>query len=147
MSEKILGENVTFKIEVEENPKGVLLVFDRKCDYCIVPWEDAVRLADLIDRVIGDVRKGFIPTSYVTTMEESCQIRLNHHQGLVAILVEWTDRIHFTSLDGLFLVSRALRKEAQDAHLEQRGVKFLYNRQGMIRKIFNKNTGLTQEVR
>ncbi len=147
MPEKILGEAVIFRIEVQDAPKGILLVFDRKCDMAVVPWEDAHRLADLIDQVIADVRKEFSVTTYACTMLEQAQVKLNHYKGLVAILVEWTDRIRFTSLDALFLVGRALRKEAQDAHLEQRGVKFLYDRQGMISKIMNKNTGTTQEVR
>jgi hypothetical protein len=145
MSEKILGEAVTFRIEVEENPKGVLLVFDRKCDYCVIPWQDAHRLADLMDQVIADVRAEFVPTLYGITMFEQAQIKLAHHKGLVALLVEWTDRIRFTSLDALYLVGQALRKEAQDSHLELRGVRFVYDKQGMIRKIINRD--YTQEVR
>ena len=147
MPEKILGESVTFRIEVEDSPKGVLLVFDRKCDYCIVPWQDAFRLAEVMEQVIKDVGKEFVPLSYDEVIEQSSQIRMNHHKGLVALLVEWTDRIRFTSLEAFKMVALALRKTAQDSSLELRGVHFKYDRQGMLKKIHNSRLGITQQVR
>ncbi len=147
MAEKILGESVTFQLEVIDSPKSVLLVFDRKCDLAIVPWQDAFQLAETMEQVIADVRSEFTPTLFGITLREQQQVKLNHHKGLVAIVVEWTDRICFTSLDALFLVARALRKEAQDSQYELRGVHFQYDREGMLKKIGNTRTGITQIVR
>lgn len=147
MSGKIIGENVEFRIEVEDSPKSVLLVLDRKCDWCFVPWDDAVNLADVIEQVIADVKDDFTPTLHAITVREQAQIQLNYHKGLVAIMVEWTDRVRFTSLDALYLFSQALRKVAQDAMYELRGTKFVYDKQGLLRKIINFKAGTEQKVR
>lgn len=148
MSENfVLGQNVDFRIEVEDKPQSVLLVMDRKADTHVVTWESAFRLAEVMEQVINDLRGEFKPTSFFVTQQEQTQVKLNHHKGLVAILCDWTDRIRFTSLDAFFLVARALRKMAQDAYLELRGTKIEYNTEGLIKKIHNFKAGFTQEVR
>jgi hypothetical protein len=143
--DKVLGENVQFQIEVESD--AVLLVLDRKCDWCLMPWQDAFRLAQVMEQVIEDVRKDFTPTSFLITQQEQSQIRFAHHKGLVALLVTWTDRVRFTSLDAFYLVQKALMKTAQDAQLSCQGIHFEYDRQGLIRKLHNLHRDEVQFVR
>lgn len=147
MPGKIVGENVQFRIEVEDSPKCVVLVLDRKCDWCIVPWEDAFTLAEAIERVIQDVKGEFLPSDQFTMEREQAQVKFNFDRGLVAILVEWTDRVKFTSLEALLLVARALRRTAQDAQLAARGVRLKYGRQGAIRELHDLKAGTVQKVR
>jgi hypothetical protein len=144
---KILGESVEFRIEVEDSPRSVLLVLDRKCSIASVPWQDAYRLAEVIDQVIADVRDGFKPTDYATTVKEQGQVKLNHGKDLVHLFVEWTDRLRFTSLDALYLFEQALKKVAQDAQYEARGVHFRYGRSGMLTSVHNTKTDTVQKVR
>lgn len=147
MPDKVIGESVEFRIEVEDSPKSILLVLDRKCDWAIIPWQDAFRLSEVMDQVLDDVRREFRPTSWEVTLSEQSQIQLNHHKGLVALMVEWTDRIRFTSLDAFAMVKDAIRKTSQDAHLESRGLYFQYDMKGFIRKLYNRHTNMTQHVR
>lgn len=145
---KVLGENVTFRIEVEDKPLGILLVLDRKCDVAFVPWEDAFRLSEVMTQVANDVKTEFVPClDFIKIEQEQAQIRLNHHKGLVAICVEWTDRLRFTTLEAWGLVTIALRKCAQDAQLELDGVGFTYDNQGNIRKMHNHKLGTTTKIR
>lgn len=146
MTAKLLGENVVFQIEVEQD--AVLLVFDRKCSSALVPWEDAYDLAVLMEKVVEDVRNDFKPTGIATTMREQRQVELNHGKGLVAIFVEWADRVRYTSLDAFYLTAQAIKKTAQDAQYAQRGVHFLYQSgTNLLSKIHNTRTDVTQYVR
>jgi hypothetical protein len=148
MSAKILGESVTFRIEVEDKPLGILLVLDRKCNFAMVSWQDAVRLADAMIQVTRDVQQHFTPTSHAKTMEEQAQVLLNHHKGLVAFMWDWTDRIWFTSLDAFYLVAMGIKRTAQDAYMdEEKELNIFYNKQGMISSLYNRKLGTTQEVR
>jgi hypothetical protein len=146
--DKIIGEQVTFQIEVEENPPRLLLVFDRKYDYAIVPWDDAIHLADVMERAWFENQALFpIRQTQQFVEVEQAQIKLAHHYGLVALLVTWTDRLSFQSADAWLLVARAIKKSAQDSMLERKGIHISYDRQGMISKIHNSQTGTTQKVR
>lgn len=148
MPSKILGENVRFTIEIEDKPKSILLVFDRKCDVAIVPYQDAYNLAAVMEQVITDVKAEFGDATDRDVVEsEQAQIRLVHHNELVAIVVEWTDRLRFTTWEAFYLVLNALKKCAQDAQLSAKGVHIRYDRNGMISKIHNKRLGHTQNVR
>jgi hypothetical protein len=148
MPAKILGESVEFKIEVEDSPKSVLLVLDRKCSVAAVPWEDAYRLAEVIEQVITDVRGDFRPTTYALTKREQAQVHFNHDKGLVFMFVEWTDRLRFASLDALYLVSQALKKTAQDAQYAVRGVHFEYVKgSNLLKAIHNVKRNTIQKVR
>jgi hypothetical protein len=149
MPGKILGENVTFQIEVQDRPKALLLVLDRKCDYCITHWEDAFNLAKTMEQVVKDVAKEFTAhRDFALISREQAQVRLSHHKGLVALVFDHTDRLTFTTLEAFLLVARALRKVAQDSHFEMdKGIKFQYDREGMISLIHNMRSGETQFVR
>lgn len=141
---KIIGENVTFSIEVE--PSSILIVFDKKCDHAIVPWQDAFNLSEVMTQVITDIGNDFPRTNDRTIiLREQGQIRFNHYKGLVAFLVDWTDRIKFSSIEAFNIVRLAIRKTAQDSNLELRGVRFKYDKQGMIKKLMTNS--YTQEVR
>lgn len=145
--DKVLGESVEFRIEVEDSPKSVLLVFDRKSSTVSVPFEDAYRLADVIGEVIEAVRGDFKPTPLSTTRAEQGKVRLNHSKGLVHLFVEWTDRLRFTSLDALHLFKQALRQTAQDAMYALRGVHFQYHKNGALKSVVNTKLGYEQRVR
>lgn len=147
MPEKLLGENVQFRIEVEDRPKSILLVFDKKCDWAIVPFQNAYELADLMLQVARDVKAEFARGDIFTIEREQAQVQLNFHKGLVALLVEHTDRLRFTTIEAFTLVAKALKKVAQDSQLSLRGVHLQYDRQGMIKKLFNTKLDTVQIVR
>lgn len=151
MSAKVIGENVMFQIRVEEAPSRIVLVLDRKCDYAIVPWQDAFQLAETMERIVQELKCDsgimFPECSQELIEREQAQIRLAHHKGLVAILVEWTDRLRFSSLTAFLLTARALRKTAQDSYLEDRGIRIRYDRTGLIRKIMNIQANTIQFIR
>lgn len=148
MSAKILGKNVTFKIEVEDYPKRILLVLDKKCEWAVVPWEDAFNLAKVMEQVIDEVGPTW-PMCGIDIMmpyREQAQIKLNWSKGLVAIFVDSTDRVAFTTIEGFFLVMRGIQLAAQDAHLALRGTRLKYNKQGFLKEIHNVKAGFTQII-
>ena len=152
MSNAVLGESVTFKIEVEDSPLSILLVFDRKCDYTFIPWQSAFDLAKTMDQVVKDVSKEFARMYSVsvreTVVREQAQMKLNHYKDLVVLMVEWTDRLRFTSLEAFSLCSRALRHVGQDAYLaHKKGIHFLYAKDGMaIKQMVNAKQDYTQII-
>jgi hypothetical protein len=149
----VIGEKFDVRIEVElSGPnKGVMLVFDKKTDYHVVPWQDAFTLAETMEQMIKDVGDQFGVDRIVNwpkIWREQAQIKLCQYKDLVCLLTDWNDRFKFTKLEALFLVARALRLCAQDAHLERvKGVKILYNKQGLISRIHNMRNDVTQFVR
>lgn len=145
----ITGESVKFQIEVEDQPKkSILLVFDRKSEFVFVPWQDALNLVELMEKVVKDVQDEFSPIVDVEAFRiEHEQVRLNHHNGLVALIVEWTDRVRFTSLLAFKALISAMKIMIQDCQLEARGVHIQYNKEGLIEKIHNSRSGITQHVR
>lgn len=139
----IIGENVSFKIEVEDNK--ILLVFDRRCNVACIPWQDAENLVTVMEQVINDF--SFRSNDRQTIVRESSQVKINHHAGLVYLFTEWTDRLEFTSTDSFFLVTRALKHVVDDARLANRGIIFQYNQDGTLKRIHNTKANITQEVR
>jgi hypothetical protein len=145
--ESLDKKKTTFSIEVEDRPLTILLVQDGRGDMVTVSWQDAVRLADVLDQVIADVGDQFIARPYRVTLDEQSQLRLTPHLGLVTIVTGWTDRVRFTSIDAVKLVTQALRKVAQDSSLQERGIIIEYNREGFIKRIHDLKTDATQVVR
>lgn len=144
----IIGENVTFTIEVEDSPKAILLVFDRKCDHAIIPWQDAEELAKVMKQVIKDVKKEFPALEDSTTiLREQKQVRIAQKDGLVALKVDWTDRLKFTTVTAFTALQMALSVKAQDGRMAAKGVHFKYNKAGLLSSIFNSKSGSTQVVR
>ena len=144
---KAFGTKSDFRIEVEESPLRIVIVLDRKYDVVIVPSEDALRFAETMDQVYEDFKDKFTTSNVQEVIDQQDQIRMAIVQGGgVAMVVKWTDRITFTSLDAFYLVSKALRKCAQDSDLAIRGVHIKYNKQKMIKSIHNSKTGETQII-
>lgn len=141
------AQNVIFRVEVEDSPLALVLVFDRKSDYVMIPWQDAMRLADTLDQVIVDVGSSFVRRPQRIVIDEQEQVRLGHHDGYVTLFTCWTDRIKFVSIEAVALVSQAIRKVAHTAQLEDRGIIIQYNREGLIKKIHDLRNGITQVVR
>lgn len=143
-----LGQKVNLTIEVEDSPSCVVIVFDRMSDMISIPWQNAYQIASAIDTVIKDARSHFVPTSIEVTYREQAQIRFNQTSGLVHILTEWTDRVRFTSLDALYLVSQTLKKYTQDAEYAEIGIHFEYIPGGrFLKAIHNTKTDTVQRVR
>lgn len=147
-------QSIEFKIEIEDRPKRILIVFDRKMDCAMVPWQDAMRFADVMEDVMEDVVDEFmlcypVIPAYITENEQA-QIKFNYRLGLVAFVPsQWTDRIAFTSLEAFNIVRLALRQTAQDAHLfHDKGVRLIYTdkRKKHIKEVQD-NSGHVQKVR
>lgn len=148
MSGKLLGSKVDWKIEVEPG-KWLDLVFDRKSDFIIIPWQDAFALTDLMLQIVEDVGNEFpkYPDRSLVNREQS-QILLNWDKDVVVLMVEWTDRVRFTTLEAFYLTAQAIRKLAQDSQLaNEKGIRFEYNSAGMIRKLHNLKMDYIQKVR
>jgi len=140
------GENCQVRIEVEGNPKSLLIVLDRRTDCLLVSWQDAQQLARTLDCAISDIKDDADLADPAREIRESSQVRLAHKGGLVALVFDWTDRIRL-GWRAAVLVRAALEKVAQDAHLEEeKAVHLVYNRRGEIKKLFNRRTGLTQHI-
>ena len=148
MTDTIVGQSVTFRIEVESSPPTVLLVFDRASDSVVLPWEEAFHLAEVMAEVARDVRSEFTGiVDPMLVMQQQAQVRMSYDRGLVMIVTPWTDRLRFSSLESWGMVALALRRMAQDAHWALRGVHFQYTRDGMIKRVHNSKNGVTQLVR
>lgn len=141
------GENAQVRIEVEDGPPpSLLLVLDRRTDCFLTPWQDAFALAQTMELAAGDIRDYSQVHDHAAVVREQAQVRLGHKGPLVAIVFEWTDRVRF-GWESALLVAAAIRKVAQDAHLEEeKAVHLVYNRRGHIKRLFNRKTGNTQHI-
>jgi hypothetical protein len=126
----VVGENVVFQIEVEDQNHRIGLIFDRKASSCVLPWQDAFRLAELMLQIAAEVKGSWPHVSIITANEEARQIRLAHQKGLVAFFTEWTDRIWFTSIQAFECTAMAIRRTAQDCQYAERGVNLAQLRTG-----------------
>ena len=145
------AENTTVKIEVE--PPHLWIVFDRKCDHFIAPWQDMYGLYEILRQAIMDITpapgtEG--PLDSVRLTAECDQIKLRavtktKARGLVALFFAHTDRLRFTWRSASMLRD-ALGIVTQDAQLACKGLHFVYNAKGMIRELHNLQTGTVQVI-
>lgn len=122
------NEKIDVRIEVEDD--HLMVVFPRKLNDCMVSWQDAWRLGDILERAAADIpSKGLVVNGAAVNIETQ-QIRLNtHKKKYVVLLVDWTDRVRL-SYEAARIVGRAIKLKAQDLDLLSRGVRMDYGVKG-----------------
>lgn len=145
----MFSESTTVKIDLSDDLKTLTVVFDRKCDHFLCPWQDAFELARVLKLAIADASKVDPPDS-IKLSQECDQVRLKaltagRACGLVVLVFEWTDRLHFSWRSaGIFC--EALRLKADDARLACKGVHLVYNSEGMIKELHDLRNNTVQLV-
>jgi hypothetical protein len=122
----MVDEKCDVDIEVQED--HLLIVFSRKMDDFIMPWQDAMRLGQAIEMAAQHIPKKpliVLPTGF--EFEEQ-KIKLAKFQGKFVVLVfDHTDRLKL-SYEAARVLGRSMREQAQDMMLKQeKGVHILYN--------------------
>lgn len=139
-------EKIDIRIEVEDT--SVLLVFPRRMSDCVIPWEQAMALGQVLEQAAGDVPQGVVPIEPLRWERESGQVKLasDERRKHVCIFFEHTDRLRFCP-SAAVLVARAIRQVAQDCLLwRQKRVATIYNKRKEIQKLYNARANTTQII-
>src|SRR6266542_219059 len=124
-------EKFDVRIEVEDD--AVLLVFPRKLDDCIVPWQQAMDIGEILELAADDVPIQSAVIDPIAWNIEQAQVKLTTYKiGFVAMFFEHADRLRF-SPEAAKLVGRAIRKVAQDAMFTEKGVFHEYVKKGPLK--------------
>lgn len=118
-------ENLNVRIEVEDS--AVLLVFPRRMDHIMVPWQDAWRLGETLELAAKDVPHPPLILDYRQVIQDQGQLKIGTHlDKYVALFFQWSDRVVFCP-EAATIAARGIRMKAQDLdYLENKRVKMLY---------------------
>lgn len=141
-----MNERLDVRVEVEED--AVLLVFPRKMDTFITPWQDAWRLGETLELAAGDVpnKIGDLDPLQVIRDQGQVEIGVDTKERNVCLFFAWNDRLRFSSMAAK-LVAQAIRMKAQDLdYLRNKGVRLVSNKKKLLTKIVNDKAGYTQII-
>lgn len=125
-----MSEGVEITVEMVDGP-ALVVAFDRKVDALLMPHQEAQQLADEFKRIAKEAKPYFKPSPRGTIIREQMQVQVKREGAKVAVLVDHTDRLTFTSLEAFSLLWRAVALFAQDARLYGDGVVMVYGADGL----------------
>jgi hypothetical protein len=134
-------------VRVEVDGAHIVLVFPRKMDDIQIHWSEAYEIGRVLEMAANDVAYFHAIIDIQAVIKEQAQVRMTTHKDHVVVLVDYTDRLSF-SPESAVLVARAIKKAALDAQLlDTRGVRLVYDKVGVLRRIFHHKDGMTQRIR
>lgn len=141
----MFSERLDVRVEVYDS--HVLLVFPKRIDDHMTPWQEAYILGEVMEMAASDIiNPGIINPLEVEIQKD--QIKLQTYKDkYVVMLFEHTDRIQLCK-EACILVAREIKKKAQDLeYLNKKKIRFVYRKDGLLKRIINSRLGYTQEVR
>lgn len=141
-----MNERLDVRVEVEED--AVLLVFPRKMDTFITPWQDAWHLGQIIEFAAEDVENKILDLDPLQVIRDQGQVEIgvDTKERNVCLFFAWADRLRFSSMAAK-LVGGAIKMKAQDLdYLRNKGVRLVSNKKNLLTKIVNDKAGYTQII-
>ena len=137
-------EKMDVRIEVVED--GVFVLFPRKMDSFMFPYQEAYQLGSTLETAAGDVSTPLVIDPGAIQAETE-QLRINTYKDqYVIILFQWTDRIKLGK-EAAIIVARALRAKAQELDLlKNKKVRLVTGKGNLLTKIVNEKAGTTQII-
>lgn len=118
------------QVRVEGFDDHLVIVFPRKMDSYITPWQDAMQFALTLELAARETPVQNCIINPVELAAETGQIKLNKHNDKYVVLnFAWTDRIKLTPQAARY-VADAIKIVADDLRLLTRGVRMRYDIEG-----------------
>lgn len=141
-----MNERLDVRVEVEE--QAIVLIFPRKMDTFITPWQDAWNLGEVMELAADDVpdKIGDLDPLQVVRDQGQVEIGVDTKERNVCLFFAWADRLRFSSMAAK-LVGGAIKMKAQDLdYLNTKGVRMVSNKKKLLTQIVNDKAGYTQII-
>lgn len=115
-------------IQIEVQDDHLLVIFPRKLDEFITPYQEAWVLGEVLEEAAGNIPNKVLDLEPTLVAMARARVRLNRYKdNVVVILDDHVDRIKL-SYECALLLARSIRRVAQDVEYEiAKGVYFKYD--------------------
>jgi hypothetical protein len=139
------AEKMEVRVEVEDFGR-LALVFPRRLDSFMFPYQEGYQLAACLERAATDIGPPVVSDPMKAQLESE-QVRINTYKDKYVILIfPWSDRLYFCP-EAAVLVARAIAAKSQELDLlHNKSVRLVTGPGQLVKQIVNERTGVTQIV-